>query len=247
MKKHLLTLSFIILAGAVAFSQSLSLSWDEQPINDGDTLYVLGEIPYGEWYEMEVHAVLTNNTANEINAKVKSIEIEIVEGADTYMCWDACYPPDITEPGRPIVLGPGESTGPLAFSGHYIPNENLGTSIIQYIFFYEEDPNDSISMTVYFIGSLTSVSEQRFANNISNAYPNPAQNQVSFDYDFSPNVKSAQIRIFNTLGKQVLEVPVNHRFGRIDIPLNDLGEGVYFYSLVINGETSTTRKLIIRR
>jgi len=64
----------------------------------------------------------------------------------------------------------------------------------------------------------------------------------------SPAVNEARLIVYNLLGKQVMDYPVSHPNGKLNVPLHALNEGVYFYTFMVNGETSgTTRKLIVQR
>ena len=49
---------------------------------------------------------------------------------------------------------------------------------------------------------------------ISDIYPNPASNFVSIDYELTPQVKTAQIRIVNLLGTLVTEAEIERNVNR---------------------------------
>jgi hypothetical protein len=73
-------------------------------------------------------------------------------------------------------------------------------------------------------------------------YPNPAQGEF---FIHSPSTKEGKIRIINSIGKVLREVPYNLEDSRYDC--SGLTAGVYFIQLTDAGDKSSTiQKLIIR-
>jgi hypothetical protein len=247
MKKYLLTLIIFAFSSTMLIGQSLSLSWEDVEIANGDTIYVYGELTEDLFYIMASHAVVTNNSDRTLQVKVKRTEIDVVEGSINMFCWGACFPPDIDISPEPTPIEAGASTDDYFFYGDYVPQGNNGTSIIKYTFFNTDDEEDEVAMTVFYVVSPASLYDLQARTTFGNAYPNPARNQVSFDFELPSGLQSASIRIFNMLGKKVSEVAINSGMRRVAIPVHEFGEGLYFYSLVINGETTSTRKLVIQR
>lgn len=248
MKKILLTLLISLFAGGLLLGQSLALSWEDEDILNGDTIYVYGEISDDMWYEIQAHAIVTNVSEDTVEVKAQRIIIDTVPGTRNQFCWVLCYAFEVNDSFYSVTLDPGASTSELEFSGHYQPAGNGGTSKIRYKFFNVDNEQDTVSMTVFYVVSPASVADLQSAARFGSAYPNPAREIVSFDYEFSPAVNEARLVIFNMLGKQVMDYPVNSRNGKISLPLHELNEGVYFYTFVVNGITaSTTRKLVVQR
>ncbi len=229
-------------------SASLELSWDGENIPNGDTVYVYGEISEDMWYEIQAHAIVTNVSEDTVEVKVHRIIIDTVPGTRNQFCWVLCYAYETNESSYSVTLDPGASTSELEFSGHYQPAGNGGTSKIRYKFFNVDNEQDTVSMTVFYVVSPASVADLQSASHFGSAYPNPASEIVSFDFEFSHTVKEARLVIYNLLGKQVMDYPVNNRNGKLSVPLHELNEGVYFYTFMVNGETAaTTRKLVVQR
>ena len=87
-------------------------------------------------------------------------------------------------------------------------------------------------------------------NNIaefSNAYPMPASDVVNFDYSFNSDVNSAMVAVYNMMGQEVLRSDISGMSGKHSLNVSDLADGVYFYSLIVNGKTEKSNKLIIRK
>lgn len=83
---------------------------------------------------------------------------------------------------------------------------------------------------------------------VSAAYPNPAEGGVAF-IDFNITQKTigpVKILVFNVLGSKVEEytLPANQK----QIQLNTAGyqSGLYFYTLNINGDNYTTKRLLVK-
>ncbi len=247
MKKRILLLITAFIIGGFAIAQSLSLSWEGESIQHEDTIYVYGELTEDIFYEVVSHAMVTNNTDRTLQVKAMRTEIDIVEGTTNMLCWGLCFAPDTDVSPDPIAIEAGATTEDWVFAGHYQPNSKNGTSIIKYTFFNADNEDDHVSMIVYYVISPASVDDLQKRIAFGNAYPNPARNQVSFDYDFPSEITTANLQVYNMLGKQVLDFPINPNMTNVTIPVQDLGEGLYFYSLVIDGKTTSTRKLVIQR
>jgi hypothetical protein len=110
------------------------------------------------------------------------------------------------------------------------------------------NPNDSVCFYAHFFASSVGVEELGAGNlTVSNAYPNPASSQTSFDYVLPQSASSASIKIHNLLGAVVREAVLTDRSGKATINISDLNDGVYFYSVIVNNETIETKRLIVSR
>ena len=70
---------------------------------------------------------------------------------------------------------------------------------------------------------------------------------VYFDYDLPTTFDNAKVKIFNLLGQSLAEQKITQQSGKIQLPVEHLKEGVYFYSLLIDNQNVISKKLIIRR
>lgn len=247
MKKALLSLIFTIALGLAMNAQSeppFSLSWDGVAIPNGGSVYLMGDPNAAE---IVAHAIIKNNKSTVVSIKVRRVEKSVVAGSMNQLCWNGvCYGPAVNESQYAFFL-PGESSPENSFSAHYVPMGQIGTTICEYIFLNASDETEKVSFTVYFSAFPASVEDVLARSKFSNAYPNPARNNISFDYDFPNDVKSASIRVTNMLGKLVVDQPIHDLYGKITLPVNDLTEGVYFYSLILNNQIARTQKLIIQK
>ncbi|MBE0662958.1 MAG: T9SS type A sorting domain-containing protein [Bacteroidales bacterium] len=247
MKKIVLLLPILLLTFFVAFSQSFTLSDANGPLTH-DTIIEILAPPSQD--VVEVHVYMTNTSSQEINLLVKKQELEILEGSMNTFCFNQlCFPPHVMVAPYPLLVPPGVTTGDIDFYGDYYPFGISGHSLIRYTFFIEQNPNDSLSVVIKYITGNVGISEH-FASKskISKPYPNPASSSVSFDLDLPLQVGDAGIVIRNLLGAEVMRFPVNNRTGRITLPVEQLTEGLYFYTLTIQGDYPVqTGRIVIQK
>ena len=80
----------------------------------------------------------------------------------------------------------------------------------------------------------------------SNPYPNPSDNFTSFDYLLPKATKNSKIVIRNILGIVVKEVKIFNKKGNIKLSTEELTDGIYFYSIIVNDNIFITKRLIVR-
>ncbi len=91
-----------------------------------------------------------NNTSNSnLNVMVKRRIIVQIPGTTNNFCWGIfCYPDNISESPTPSLI-PANSTD-TTFRGDYNPLGMVGITTIMYTFFDENNPSDSVSVTIDF-------------------------------------------------------------------------------------------------
>jgi hypothetical protein len=239
MMKLLLSIAFIALT-TITFGQSISIAHDGNPIEPNSTLYVIGD-PMDA--VIQVHVDVTNTTGSDLQIKAKKViqEGDTLANTSNYFCWGACFPPFVYESGE-VLVAAGQTTD--EFTGDYEPKTVPGKSMITYVWWVADNPSDSVAVQVEFNASPANIIEQESV--ISRAYPNPATDNVTFDYSLSGNASDSYIVISNILGARVMEIPVTDNEGSVRMNVSELTEGVYFYSLVSEGVKVETQKIIIR-
>ncbi|MBU1009432.1 MAG: T9SS type A sorting domain-containing protein [Bacteroidetes bacterium] len=245
MKKVLLSISLLLLTSIMTFGQSpFSMSWNGVEIPDNGAMYLMGDPADAE---VVAYVIVKNNKTDLVSMKVRRVEKQVAAGTWNQLCWNGiCYAPSVSE-SQYAILGAGESTAPDSFSAHYAPSGVYGTSVIDYVFYNSANESEKITLTVYFSAFGASVEDLMSRSSFSNAYPNPANQRVSFDYNFPVDVKTASVKVFNMLGKVVLEQVITDRSGKVQLSLNELTDGVYFYTLVLNNQAAKTQKLVVQK
>lgn len=244
MKKILLSILCLTLFTGI-YAQNFTLSYNNVNIAAGATLYFLGE-PSVEI--MEAHINITNNAevAKYLNVKKVVLEGDTLPGTINSFCWGLCYPDTTYCSAYPQSVQPGVTSD--LFYGDYRPHNIPGISTVTYVFFDVENTNDSVSVTVKYNASPASVDDELAGLvKFSGPYPNPAIDMVSIDYSIPESVYKASIAVTNLLGSKVMEVNLINRSGKAQIPVFDLDNGIYFYSLIADSRSILTRKFMVRR
>ncbi len=197
--------------------------------------------------EIIFHAIVHNNSGDNINVKVIRKRIELIGESEDYFCWGACYPPFLDTAGTTILINAGAQSADEDFTGHYTINGAIGESMVEYTFYDVADINDQKKVVAIFNTAPDGIDESILNNiKVSEAYPNPATNFVDFDYSLPHEVKNASVKIMNILGSVVKEQQFTDNSGKLRINVSDINGGVYFYTLVVNGEIYKTEKLIVK-
>lgn len=245
MKKILLLSISVLIAGSLT-GQSLSLLFGGSDIPHGATVQVVGD-PADEY--IQARASVKNNSNTDIEVKVK----KIIHAGDTlsntinYFCWGVCFPPFIYTPEHSLMIGPGQ-VNDTSFYGDYIPNGVIGISRISYVFYDTDNRNDSVALTVEYNASPASTGENMLSRiKFTDAYPNPAAGVVNIDYQLPVNTRKASIIVTNILGSRVKEVQLTSLSGKASIPVSDMTNGIYFYSLNLDDHLVITRKFVVKR
>jgi hypothetical protein len=245
MKKILLSL-FCLSLFAGTFAQSFSLQdTNGVAIAAGSTYQILGD-PSDIVMTAKIH--VKNNSAVDKQVKVK----KVIQAADTlpgtlnYFCWGVCYAPwtYISPFAQPILAGQVTDQ----FYGDYNPQTIPGKSFVTFVFFDVDNVNDSVAVKVEFNASPSSIGDTPKAHaSVSAAYPNPAVTNLNLEYNISGQVNSAKVVVSNILGSQVKEVQLESFSGRIQVPVSDLVNGIYFYSIVADKQLVLTRKFVVKK
>lgn len=237
MKKILLFASILII-GLNVNSQTLEMfTFENVKLNNGDTVYSEG-LPSATEIIGEVKVL--NISGADKSVICEKEEISIVPGTENTFCWGSCFPPTTFVSPNPIILVSGDTSS--GFSGHYAPKNIIGTSVIRYVFRILH--GDTICVFIKFNALYNSIANNNFNSNISAPFPNPANNNVSINYNIS-NKSNASIKIHNVYGKLEKQLSLLDTKGVINFDVSDLPSGIYFYSLSLDGKIVKTNKLII--
>jgi hypothetical protein len=242
MKKLFLFIYLVGIAGYFGYSQiSLSLSDSTGPLANNATIYKYGT-PLDD--EILAYVFVKNNSADAIPVVVKKVVIDTVPGSINMFCWGLCFGSNVYISPNPISVAAGV-TDSSNFSGHYVPNLHSGVSKLRYVFFSRSNPLDSVCVNVVYSAFPVGMEARVEKAVISNAYPNPANSSTTITYSL-PGAASGSVMIRNLLGTTVKEITLEANSGKLSLSTGDLPEGVYFYSLIVNGKTDASKKLIIR-
>ncbi|GAB1419876.1 hypothetical protein MASR2M12_26410 [Bacteroidales bacterium] len=247
MKQRLLFILLALLGTNMASAQSLSLFYEGAQLANGQEVEIVSELSQDPYFEMVAYAQVKNNTDRDVSVMVRRITHSVVAGTENQFCWSACYPPFVDVSSVPYSILANEMTSEGIFSGHYLPQIKVGTSVLEYSFFIEGDPNDSVSFVVKFKVDAVGLADRKEKVSISNAYPNPASGMVNFDLDLGNNERNARLVIQNLLGQPLIQHIIEPGTKHFSLPVGELREGVYFYTLFLDNKNVVSKKLVIRR
>ena len=125
----------------------------------------------------------------------------------------------------------------------------LGTELIDayshelYTAYEVGNETNKVEVAVNFIMTATDVNE--IANNliVSKPYPNPANENVSFNYNLASN---GYITIHDLTGKQIGNVELVQGMEKATFNTSDINAGIYFYNIYVDGVKASTDKFIVR-
>lgn len=81
---------------------------------------------------------------------------------------------------------------------------------------------------------------------ISEAYPNPAAHFIQFDYRITDRMSEGKITVYNLLGSVIGSYRLNNYDNRLQIPVDNLKAGIYFYTISINNKSLITKKFVVK-
>ena len=230
-------------------AKALEFKYEGKTVESGATINVI-TTDLSNSPEVEFHLDIINTTDADINVVWEYNDTINGERIGTnYVCFGSCYGPAITTFTRTLAASAVDT-----FSGHCMFLDNDGNTLpagtvinVVYTFFDERNPEEKYTFNVNFKYSLEAIADFNSVEVFSNAYPNPANNTVSFDYNMPFDVNSASVAIYNMMGQEVVRQNLNLGGSRADINVSDLNEGVYFYSLIVNNQTVKTNKFVVSR
>jgi hypothetical protein len=240
MKKSLLLIAFSLVFSFAIFAQTnIVLSKDGVPYTNGTTI-VKNDYPLGS--AMDLFLDVQNTGASSIDVKCRVTPIQQVSGSVLGVCWGGSCTEPAPHETDPTTIAAGATTS--EFHAEYKHNGNFGLTSVRYTFFNATNNNDSVCVVCNYEGYL-SIEESTPSFSFSDAYPNPANNSVVFTYQLG-NCNNAKVVIRDLLGKEVANATIGQQDGKLRINTDQLINGVYFYSVVVDDKIITTKKLVIR-
>jgi hypothetical protein len=147
------------------------------------------------------------------------------------------------------TLQPGEEFDGLTLkvSGGFF-DEKQG--LLKYLFFDINKPDNQLlkSIRYHIVGEFPNgIMYSRPDIKVSNAFPNPLVKDATVEYTLQDPSMQASIVVHNLLGNQVLNLDLPYGERNIKIPAEQLKNGIYFYTLQLNGKKVSTKKMVVRK
>ncbi len=242
MRKLLLVLlsAFILATG---FAQSLQLKFEDVVLEPGEEITITAHADSGLMSFEEIDVL--NNSINQLNVMCAREVLEEIPNTENYFCWGMCYGTAVDTSLISVKVDGGGHT--TEFIGDYKPLGNVGSTKVRYVFYDMANPDDQIDFIVEFKATTeSSVSGTNREDLMSAIYPNPANDEANVDFNLESIPGKASFVVYNLLGSIIKKIEISEKSGSIKLNTSALNEGIYFYSLLINNESTITHKLIIK-
>lgn len=194
----------------------------------------------------DVFMNIVNNSSEAYTFYVNKSTTATNEDNELSMCVaDNCLAPFVNRSTSPITIPAGGTCSEFHLEYTYV-DSTLTTAV----FTLEEDQTGTILKTfvVKFGANLCSVPTINKQVSLAiNAMPNPANNITTFNYSIPNNYNNAKLLVRNTLGSVVKEISLKTGInGKYSFNTSKLNNGVYFYTIVADGQNLMTKKLIVK-
>ena len=234
--------AFILLMAVVAvYAQSFQITYNGE--------VVTGAINFvAEQADDDNELIVTiTNTSDQPDSifLTRRVTSEVSGSYNIFCIGGQCYDASINASSSPMILQPGENSDGSGFHFLYNPCGNEGTTSVDYTFI---SGGFSTTLTVNYTYTSTGINNSDLHVNSLTAYPNPATTSVTVAYDLSGFRANSDARlvITNLVGSKVAVRSLNGTSGKVSLDLSGLDAGIYFYSVEANGQSISTRKLIVK-
>jgi len=199
---------------------------------------------------------ITNISSGSKLIKIRKVILSLATNTvtalnhDVYFCYNTtCYTPFTfystanIAAGASLPNGSGTSYGLRADMDH---NKVIGTSVVRYTIYDSLNTSDSVNITlVYNITSGVGISNHTNVAANVHLMPNPASDLLKINYETGNS--PAQLKIYDCLGKAVKTINLNPAEKTATTDVSALEQGVYFYTVMLQGKALVTRRLVITR
>ena len=191
---------------------------------------------------LEAHLEVENSNNNDLFVMINCDRSQMNAAHQTYYCWALCYDTTVCNSPDPLVLA-GRSIDVSSFHSYIYPNGVAGASTITYTFFDQNNPSDQASASITF-DVLTAGINEISRGTLSTANPNPANSFANISYSV-PVLKNGKLVVHNMLGTVVKEYRLTNAQASVLLSTSELSSGVYVYSLINDGKSVSTKKLVV--
>lgn len=245
MKKIFTFIFVLFIASASVFAQSLTVSYEGNPVNNGDTIEVI--VPQLN-STLDVYLDLSNVSEEDVTVRVHKYELDMVNEATAAMCFgDACYPPTTTTSGSVFIMSGStlsheSSEGAFHFS---YKTPAAGISYVKFVFVNEENEEDQVSVVFKMVCNPTGIVSNAVATKMR-AYPNPASEIVTVEYAYTGNTSNVNLVIKNLVGATLYTKKLDVNGNKVRVDVSEYNAGIYFYSIEADGRPLVTKKLLVK-
>jgi hypothetical protein len=243
--KNILTTLAMLISANFTFAQSSFQFLEKGSITPAQLSYTIStELENG--FRLEL--ACKNNSGTTKSTKVKIHVIAKPSSCDnelTFCDGVMCHSGGIYKSEEALDINGGQTiSSALSLTGKPKCAEPY---IIQATLYDVNNVKDSVSVLLnidFFAASIDKISTLKYV--LSNAVPNPTNENAIINYAFATQPKAAILELYNVIGTKVNEYNIEGTEGNIKMNVDELPSGIYFYSLLVDGNKISTQKLIVR-
>jgi hypothetical protein len=252
MIRKILFVTSLFVAG-FASAQSLQLLDENDNDISGTTHY-----EYGDLAALALTKFHVKNLTGATQAFALKVTLEYTPSANSGLavCFGtACYSASGTVMATQIInSGVGDNIAgnaiytDLKVSPVTWPWINCATdSAIWRVTAYDPaSPGDSTSSRIIWRCDATVSIDEEMNVATLNAYPNPATDYLTIRYVLEGNTNNARMDLYDVLGQKVTSHALNSNKGQVNLKVDNLNAGVYFYSIKVDNKAIRTERVIVK-
>ncbi len=193
---------------------------------------------------VETGLTVYNRSDSAIAVVAERVDNQVSGSQYDYFCWEVCYGATVNRSIGAIQIRPDKSTD--AFTLTFFPEGEGSPVQVRMRFYNRSNPSDYVEHTFHFGTSATPIEAASATPQLlSQPYPNPARSIARLDYSLPMGTHSAQLILFNLIGKRIAHFPLAELQGRAQFSVVDYPAGIYMVSLLVEGQSLATRRLIV--
>jgi Secretion system C-terminal sorting domain len=188
-------------------------------------------------------ATIHNGAGSALDVMVERTVNILAPGHTGYFCWDVCYGTSVNMSTGFLTVQPNADNS--SFYCDIDPHGAAGLDTVCYRFFDSNNASDNVDICMYFdIGTGITTVDASQMSPLSVASPNPANTLSGINY-YTDVTKNPKLVIYDLLGSKVFETNLVQKQGAFILNVSDFKQGIYVYSLIENGKSIATRKLVV--
>jgi hypothetical protein len=195
---------------------------------------------------LPTHASLTIKNVSDKDHDVvceKNVLISS-DGMEDHFCWGGtCYGSSTIVSTETTNIQSGQADD-IEFDGVFDAYCNIGYAVVEYCFYPEGASADRACFIITYNNDVAVgiTLDKTLDKNMSNFYPNPARDIVSFSYRTS---SVSELVFIDILGNEVKRVFLCDK-GTQTLDVSDFSKGIYFGNVIVNNQIVAIKKLIVR-
>ena len=187
-------------------------------------------------------AFATTVTVTIGNNFYSPVRVSIQPGDVVNFVWQAGVHPTVSDSPTPawptFTLGANNTSRAITFST---------VGIFPYHCSAHGFPGGGQNGTITVTGTASATIDPNLAAATLNVYPNPSRGQVTVQLNQKAGA-DYKLRLSNIIGQEIRIVALKPELTTTGLllDLSDLRTGVYFYSLLVDGRVTTTKRLVLQ-